>query len=121
MVLLNELINVMFPLIKKTLPVFSDCYAFICGSDALLEIPRSRQRHEKIKSVGKYVCGSMLLNNNQLADVFGFLDILDSFLVQPRKLMWLDLSFNMLTTIDPVRLHHFAPRLCCMTDINLPL
>lgn len=71
----------------------------------------------------------MLLNNNQLPNTFGLLDIFSHFLVQPMKLMWLDLSFNILKTIDPVRLHHtyrlltlFPVHYCIyMIDFNLPI
>ncbi|KAG7229518.1 hypothetical protein INR49_031942, partial [Caranx melampygus] len=70
--------------------------------DALLSRPKNRQQPEKMNLDGKYVSCSMLLSNNQLPNIIGLLDILNQFLVQPMKLMWLDLSFNILTTIDPV-------------------
>ncbi|XP_071317935.1 leucine-rich repeat-containing protein 51-like [Trachinotus anak] len=71
-------------------------------SDALGAKPQNRRRSAKTNSRGKYVSCSVLLNNNNLADLIGLQEILNHFLVQPLKVMWLDLSFNKLTVIDPV-------------------
>ncbi|XP_029384237.1 leucine-rich repeat-containing protein 51-like [Echeneis naucrates] len=70
-------------------------------SDTLAVKPRNRQRYTKTNSAGKYVSCSMILNNNNLKNLIGLQDILSHFLVQPLKLMWLDVSFNQLKNIDP--------------------
>ncbi|XP_056221402.1 leucine-rich repeat-containing protein 51-like [Seriola aureovittata] len=71
-------------------------------SDALAAKPQNRHRSAKTNSEGKYVCCSMILNNNKLPNLVGFLDVLNHFVDQPLKLMWLDMSFNKLKSIDPV-------------------
>uniref|UniRef100_A0A3B4XDZ1 Uncharacterized protein n=1 Tax=Seriola lalandi dorsalis TaxID=1841481 RepID=A0A3B4XDZ1_SERLL len=67
-------------------------------SDALAAKPQNRHRSAKTNSEGKYVCCSMILNNNKLPNLVGFLDVLNHFVDQPLKLMWLDMSFNKLKT-----------------------
>ncbi|XP_014813218.1 PREDICTED: leucine-rich repeat-containing protein 51, partial [Calidris pugnax] len=45
---------------------------------------------------------ALRLNNNNLGDLGGLTPTLEKLLVPPTQLRWLDLSFNCLTTIDPV-------------------
>ncbi|CAG5906478.1 unnamed protein product [Menidia menidia] len=74
----------------------------ICGSDAMSEIPRCGLRPLRIYSEKKYLSRSVRLNNNNITDLYGIPFILSSFLAQPSKLGWLDLSFNKITHIDVV-------------------
>ena len=43
---------------------------------------------------------ALRVNNNQIESLVGAPKALDSLLVEPQALAWLDLSFNALTTID---------------------
>uniref|UniRef100_A0A8C3K4U3 Leucine-rich repeat-containing protein 51 n=1 Tax=Calidris pygmaea TaxID=425635 RepID=A0A8C3K4U3_9CHAR len=45
---------------------------------------------------------ALRLNNNSLGGLGGLTPTLEKLLVPPTQLRWLDLSFNHLTTIDPV-------------------
>ncbi|GAA6231896.1 leucine-rich repeat-containing protein 51-like [Lates japonicus] len=71
-------------------------------SGALSEVPRSGLRPLQTNSKGKYLSCSLRLSNNNITDLVGLQYTLGHFLAQPSKLGWLDLSFNKITSIDPV-------------------
>ncbi|XP_061684529.1 leucine rich repeat containing 51 [Syngnathoides biaculeatus] len=72
-------------------------------ADAQSEEPNSGLRPLKRNSVGKFLSGSLRLNNNHistpLCDLHG---TIRHFLAEPSLLSWLDLSFNHITKIDKV-------------------
>ncbi|XP_073346320.1 leucine-rich repeat-containing protein 51-like [Pagrus major] len=78
---------------------------------ALSEVPRSGMRPLHTNSKGKYLSCSLRLSNNSIADLVGLQYTLSHFLAQPSKLGWLDLSFNKITSIDPV--------LCELTELRV--
>lgn len=76
----------------------------IFGSGALAELPRSLLRPLTTNSKGKYLSCSLRLSNNSLTDLVGLQYTINHFFAQPSKLGWLDLSFNKITCIEPVRI-----------------
>ncbi|XP_014671177.1 PREDICTED: leucine-rich repeat-containing protein 51-like [Priapulus caudatus] len=50
----------------------------------------------------KAVTNAFRLNNNSLCELSGFAETLASLVDNPDGLLWIDISFNDLTTIDPV-------------------
>lgn len=94
---------------KKLLPVFDvHCNCCIRCSDAL----SSGWLLSKTNSKKKYPSRSLRHSNNSIIDLAGLHQTLSHFLTQPSELGWLDLSFNKLKHIDPVRLfssHMFFP------------
>jgi len=78
--------------------------ACVC-TEALRQTPRGmlgryvRRRDD----TEKYETRSVRLNNNAMTSLAGLTDLLTSLLVEPDNLRWLDLSFNNLPNIDPVR------------------
>ncbi|KAL6095017.1 lrrc51 [Pungitius sinensis] len=69
---------------------------------ATLEVPRSGWRPSRTDSKGKYLSRSLRLSNNSISDLAGLEYICDHFLAEPSRVGWLDLSFNQITSIDPV-------------------
>jgi hypothetical protein len=51
---------------------------------------------------GKSLTQSLWLNNNVLSDLKDFNQVVSQLLEHPQNLAWIDLSFNDLTSIDPV-------------------
>ncbi|KAM8836923.1 leucine-rich repeat-containing protein 51-like [Spinachia spinachia] len=68
----------------------------------MLEVPRSGRRPLRTNSKRKYLSRSLRLSNNSISDLAGLEFICDHFLAQPSRIGWLDLSFNQITSIDPV-------------------
>ncbi|XP_061582059.1 leucine-rich repeat-containing protein 51-like [Cololabis saira] len=71
-------------------------------TDALEEEPNKGLRPLTTNSEGKYLSRSLRLGYNKLSNLDGLQYVIDHFLADPTKLCWLDLSFNNLTSIDPV-------------------
>uniref|UniRef100_A0A3B4ZFF0 Leucine-rich repeat-containing protein 51 n=1 Tax=Stegastes partitus TaxID=144197 RepID=A0A3B4ZFF0_9TELE len=92
-------------------PVDLSCKAMQCVADALLELPRSGLRPLNTTADNKYLSRSLRLSYNNVTDLDGLQDTLSHFLAQPLKLAWLDLSFNKLIHITPVRLRSFLQEL----------
>ncbi|XP_056286365.1 leucine-rich repeat-containing protein 51-like [Pseudoliparis swirei] len=72
------------------------------ASGALLVVPRNGQRPLKTNSQGKYLSRSLCLSNNSISNLAGLEHIWEHFLARPWNIGWLDLSFNQITSIDPV-------------------
>jgi len=66
----------------------------------LHEDPRGRE--ERIPDE-KYDAKCVKLNNNHIEDATGLLSVLEEITLQPAAITWIDLSFNSLQKIDPVR------------------
>ncbi|XP_008064276.1 leucine-rich repeat-containing protein 51 isoform X2 [Carlito syrichta] len=70
--------------------------------DLMSEEPRTGQRPLKHSKSGKSLTQSLWLNNNVLSDLKDFKQVASQLLEHPENLAWIDLSFNDLTSIDPV-------------------
>lgn len=70
--------------------------------DLMSEEPRKGQRPLKHSKSGKSLTQSLWLNNNVLNELKGFNHVISQLLQHPENLAWIDLSFNDLTSIDPV-------------------
>ncbi|XP_048215395.1 leucine-rich repeat-containing protein 51 [Perognathus longimembris pacificus] len=70
--------------------------------DLISEEPRIGQRPLKYSKSGKSLTQALWLNNNVLNDLKGLNQVVSQLLEQPQNLAWIDLSFNDLTSIDPV-------------------
>ncbi|XP_021572238.1 leucine-rich repeat-containing protein 51 isoform X3 [Carlito syrichta] len=71
-------------------------------TDLMSEEPRTGQRPLKHSKSGKSLTQSLWLNNNVLSDLKDFKQVASQLLEHPENLAWIDLSFNDLTSIDPV-------------------
>ncbi|XP_012501161.1 PREDICTED: leucine-rich repeat-containing protein 51 isoform X1 [Propithecus coquereli] len=70
--------------------------------DLVSEEPRPGLRPLRHSKTGKSLTQSLWLNNNVLNDLNHFNQVVSQLLVYPQNLAWIDLSFNDLTSIDPV-------------------
>ncbi|XP_021021887.1 leucine-rich repeat-containing protein 51 [Mus caroli] len=70
--------------------------------DLVTEEPRTGLRPVRHSKSGKSLTQSLWLNNNVLNDLKDFNQVVSQLLQHPENLAWIDLSFNDLTTIDPV-------------------
>uniref|UniRef100_A0A8C8W3G8 Leucine-rich repeat-containing protein 51 n=1 Tax=Peromyscus maniculatus bairdii TaxID=230844 RepID=A0A8C8W3G8_PERMB len=70
--------------------------------DLVIEEPRTGLRQVKHSKSGKSLTQSLWLNNNVLNDLEDFSQVVTQLLQHPENLVWIDLSFNDLTSIDPV-------------------
>ncbi|XP_008852293.1 leucine-rich repeat-containing protein 51 isoform X2 [Nannospalax galili] len=75
--------------------------------DLVSEEPRTGLRPVKHSKSGKSLTQSLWLNNNVLSDLKDFSQVVSQLLEHPENLAWLDLSFNDLTSIDPVLMTFF--------------
>ena len=57
---------------------------------------------KKSTKSGKYKTKSIRLNNNYISDYDHFEAAMDGLLENPRELEWIDLSFNVISTVDEV-------------------
>ncbi|CAH2225928.1 leucine-rich repeat-containing 51-like isoform X1 [Pelobates cultripes] len=71
-------------------------------ADTLLEEPRMGLKPVKRCKDGKLLSQALRLNNNILTDLQGFGETMEKLLSDSSQLSWIDLSFNDLSTIDPV-------------------
>ncbi|KAM8815934.1 leucine-rich repeat-containing protein 51 isoform 1-T3 [Rhynchonycteris naso] len=70
--------------------------------DLVSEEPRTGLRPLTHSKSGKSLTQSLWLNNNALNDLRDFKHVISQLLEHPQNLAWIDLSFNDLTTIDPI-------------------
>ncbi|XP_016013441.2 transmembrane O-methyltransferase homolog isoform X1 [Rousettus aegyptiacus] len=70
--------------------------------DLISEEPRTGLRPLKHSKSGKSLTQSLWLNNNVLNELRDFNQVISKLLEHPENLAWIDLSFNDLTSIDPV-------------------
>lgn len=70
--------------------------------DLISEEPRPGLRPLRHSKSGKPLTQSLRLNNNVLNELKDFKQVLSQLLEHPENLAWIDLSFNDLTSIDPV-------------------
>ncbi|KAM6173500.1 leucine-rich repeat-containing protein 51 isoform 1-T1 [Erethizon dorsatum] len=70
--------------------------------DLVTEEPRTGLLPLKHSKSGKSLTQSLWLNNNVLSDLRDFNQVVSQLLEHPENLAWIDLSFNDLTSIDPV-------------------
>ncbi|XP_066894904.1 transmembrane O-methyltransferase homolog isoform X2 [Kogia breviceps] len=71
-------------------------------TELLSEEPRTGLRPLRHAKSGKSMSQSLWLNNNVLNDLRDFNHVVSQLLEHPENLAWIDLSFNDLTSIDPV-------------------
>ncbi|CAK6449018.1 unnamed protein product [Pipistrellus nathusii] len=70
--------------------------------DLMSEEPRRGLRPLRRSKSGKLLTQSLWLNNNVLNELRDFHQVISQKLQHPENLAWIDLSFNDLTSIDPV-------------------
>ncbi|XP_045037745.1 leucine-rich repeat-containing protein 51 isoform X2 [Desmodus rotundus] len=70
--------------------------------DLISEEPRTGLRSLRHSKSGKPLTQSLWLNNNVLTELTDFNQVISQLLEHPGNLAWIDLSFNDLTSIDPV-------------------
>ncbi|XP_029442646.1 leucine-rich repeat-containing protein 51-like isoform X2 [Rhinatrema bivittatum] len=70
--------------------------------DVLLEEPRHGIKPLKRTKEGKLMTQAIRLNNNTLTELTNFSEVMERVMEEPNRLAWIDLSFNDLSTIDPV-------------------
>ncbi|XP_045433746.1 leucine-rich repeat-containing protein 51 isoform X2 [Pipistrellus kuhlii] len=70
--------------------------------DLMSEEPRRGLRPLRRSKSGKLLTQSLWLNNNVLNELRDFPQVISQKLQHPENLAWIDLSFNDLTSIDPV-------------------
>ncbi|KAM9659158.1 leucine-rich repeat-containing protein 51 isoform 1-T3 [Trichechus inunguis] len=70
--------------------------------DLVSEEPRTGLRPLRHSKSGKSLTQSLWLNNNVLNELRDFSQVVSQLLEHPENLAWIDLSFNDLTSIDPV-------------------
>ncbi|XP_014645762.1 PREDICTED: leucine-rich repeat-containing protein 51 isoform X3 [Ceratotherium simum simum] len=70
--------------------------------DLISEKPRTGLRPLRHSKSGKSLTQSLWLKNNVLNDLKDFKHVVSQLLEHPENLAWIDLSFNDLTSIDPV-------------------
>ncbi|NP_001269023.1 leucine-rich repeat-containing protein 51 isoform X1 [Echinops telfairi] len=70
--------------------------------DLVSEEPRPGLRPLRHSQSGKSLTQSLWLNNNVLNDLKDFSQVTSQLLEHPENLAWIDLSFNDLTSIDPI-------------------
>ncbi|KAI4905671.1 hypothetical protein NFI96_029802, partial [Prochilodus magdalenae] len=71
-------------------------------SDVVSEEPNKSVRPLRRNSEGKFSSRSLRLNNNIINDLQGLTETLSTLFTEPKRLAWLDLSFNDLSHIHPV-------------------
>jgi hypothetical protein len=72
-------------------------------TDALEEEPRSSSKKDQSNQSGKSQSRCLRLNNNSLQSIERLSEVINAKFDNPKNIAWIDLSFNELTTIDPVR------------------
>lgn len=70
--------------------------------DLLTEEPRPGLKPIKVSTEGRLLTQAVWLNNNTLSDLTDFTATMGKLLEYPEDISWIDLSFNDLSTIDPV-------------------
>lgn len=75
---------------------------YFVPTDLISEEPRTGLRPLRHSKSGKALTQSLWLNNNVLNELRDFNHVISQLLENPESLAWIDLSFNDLTSIDPV-------------------
>lgn len=88
--------------------------------DLLSEEPRTGLRPVRHAKSGKSMTQSLWLNNNVLTDLRDFNHAVSQLLEHPENLAWIDLSFNDLTSIDPVSPVRAGPKPPCPAPVSPP-
>ncbi|XP_032878042.1 leucine-rich repeat-containing protein 51 isoform X2 [Amblyraja radiata] len=70
--------------------------------DAIKLTPRTGVKPNEFTEDRKMKSCSLRLSHNRLNDLSGLKQLIDTLLVEPRRLFWIDLSFNNFDLIDPV-------------------
>ncbi|XP_069748327.1 leucine-rich repeat-containing protein 51 isoform X2 [Narcine bancroftii] len=70
--------------------------------DALKLTPRTGLRSYEYTKKWKLKSCSLRLSHNKLTDLSGLKQLIDTLLVEPTRLFWIDLSFNSFSVVDPV-------------------
>ncbi|XP_055971966.1 leucine-rich repeat-containing protein 51 isoform X1 [Sorex fumeus] len=70
--------------------------------DMISEEPRAGLRPLKHSKSGKSLTQALWLKNNVLNDLKDFNQVVSQVIEHPENLAWIDLSFNDLTSIDPI-------------------
>ncbi|GCB60586.1 leucine-rich repeat-containing protein 51 [Scyliorhinus torazame] len=73
-------------------------------SDCVKLTPRSGFRPNQYTEDKKLKSCSLRLSHNQLCEMTGLNQLIPALLVEPERLFWIDLSFNIFPSIDPVLL-----------------
>ncbi|XP_055487453.1 leucine rich repeat containing 51 isoform X2 [Leucoraja erinacea] len=71
-------------------------------NDAIKLTPRAGVKPNEFTEDRKMKSCSLRLSHNRLNDLSGLKQLIDTLLVEPRRLFWIDLSFNNFYLIDPV-------------------
>ncbi|XP_067889130.1 leucine rich repeat containing 51 isoform X2 [Heterodontus francisci] len=75
-------------------------------SDCLKLTPRTGIKPYQYTEDKKLMSCSLRLSHNRLCDLTGMKQLIDSMFVEPRRLFWIDLSFNTFPIIDPILNFH---------------
>ncbi|KAM9469000.1 leucine-rich repeat-containing protein 51 [Clarias gariepinus] len=70
--------------------------------DVLSEEPNNGAHAPWRNAEGKFASQVLRLNNNLLSNITGLMETLCALFAEPKRLAWLDLSFNNITHIYPV-------------------
>ena len=87
---------------EKVLNPLGEGYTTPPAQGSKSEEPRTGLRPVRHAKSGKSMTQSLWLNNNVLTDLRDFNHAVSQLLEHPENLAWIDLSFNDLTSIDPV-------------------
>lgn len=79
----------------------------VCVSGVLSEEPNKGVHTSWRNSEGKFASHVLRLNNNLLSNMTGLMATLSALFVEPKRLAWLDLSFNNITHIHLVNIHRY--------------
>lgn len=82
-------------------------HCYVCVSGVLSEEPNKGVHTPWRNSKGKFASHVLRLNNNLLSNMTGLMETLSALFVEPKRLAWLDLSFNNITHIHPVNIHRY--------------
>lgn len=75
---------------------------------------------------GKSLSRCLRLNNNSLQNIERLGEIINAKFENPKNIAWIDLSFNELTTVDPVSNVHFSAKISgcvstALTESSFPI
>ncbi|KAG7322008.1 hypothetical protein KOW79_014866 [Hemibagrus wyckioides] len=75
----------------------------LCSIEGVLSEEPNKGVHTPWRnSEGKFSSHVLRLNNNLVSNMTGLMETLSALFVEPKRLAWLDLSFNNITHIHPV-------------------
>ncbi|KAI8508525.1 Leucine-rich repeat-containing protein 51 [Branchiostoma belcheri] len=86
-------------------PPIDFSFKMLCSmDDATEDEMRQGSRKHKYDEEGKINSNALRMNNNALTTLDGLSGAITRLFINPEALAWVDLSFNDLTTVDPVLL-----------------